>query len=75
MQCIIDAIPTSSSELGGVALMQTKFLHSNQDTFPSLPFFKSKSTRTKSSQFGPLSSLRDGMLVLKNKALRWHDQL
>ncbi|TYI13841.1 hypothetical protein ES332_A08G086200v1 [Gossypium tomentosum] len=75
MQCIINAIPTSSSELGGVALMQTKFLHSNLDTFPSLPFFKSKSTRTKSSQFGPLSSLRDGMLVLKNKALRWHDQL
>ncbi|XP_012473982.1 tubby-like F-box protein 3 isoform X3 [Gossypium raimondii] len=75
MQCIMDAIPTSSSELEGVAPMQTEFLHSNLDTFPSLPFFRSKSTRTKSSQFGPLSSLRDGMLVLKNKAPRWHEQL
>ncbi|KAA3471084.1 tubby-like F-box protein 3 isoform X2 [Gossypium australe] len=52
-----------------------EFLHSNLDTFPSLPFIRSKSTRTKSSQFGPLSSLRDGMLVLKNKAPRWHEQL
>ncbi|MBA0736478.1 hypothetical protein Gogos_010029 [Gossypium gossypioides] len=75
MQCIMDAIPTSSSELEGVAPMQTEFLHSNLDTFPSLPFFRSKSTCTKSSQFGPLSSLRDGMLVLKNKAPRWHEQL
>ncbi|MBA0826044.1 hypothetical protein Goarm_010937 [Gossypium armourianum] len=75
IQCIMDAIPTSSSELEGVAPMQTEFLHSNLDTFPSLPFFRSKSTRTKSSQFGPLSSLRDGMLVLKNKAPRWHEQL
>ncbi|MBA0852105.1 hypothetical protein Goshw_001273 [Gossypium schwendimanii] len=75
MQCIMDAIPTSSSELEGVAPMQTEFLHSNLDTFPSLPFFRSKSTRTKSSQLGPLSSLRDGILVLKNKAPRWHEQL
>ncbi|MBA0795738.1 hypothetical protein Gohar_006575 [Gossypium harknessii] len=75
MQCIMDAIPTSSSELEGVAPMQTEFLHSNLGTFPSLPFFRSKSTRTKCSQFGPLSSLRDGMLVLKNKAPRWHEQL
>ncbi|KAH1108088.1 hypothetical protein J1N35_011856, partial [Gossypium stocksii] len=75
MQCIMDAIPTSSSELGGVAPMQTEFLHSNLDTFPSLPFFRSKSTHTKSSQFGPLCSLRDGMLVLKNKAPKWYEQL
>ncbi|MBA0762857.1 hypothetical protein Gotri_012410 [Gossypium trilobum] len=74
MQCIMDAIPTSSSELEGVAPMQTKFLHSNLDTFASLPLFRSKSTRTKISKFGPLSSLRDGMLVLKNKARRQEQQ-
>lgn len=71
----MDSIPTSSIEPGGVAPTQIEFLHSNLDTFPSLPFFRSKSTRTTSFQSGPLSSLRDGMLVLKNKSPRWHEQL
>ncbi|XVF21888.1 hypothetical protein REPUB_Repub12eG0128200 [Reevesia pubescens] len=75
MQCIMDAIPASSVEPGGVAPTQSEFLHSNLDTFPSLPFFRSKSTRTESFQSGPLSVQKDGMLVLRNKAPRWHEQL
>ncbi|KAE8660624.1 Tubby-like F-box protein 11 [Hibiscus syriacus] len=75
MQCIMNAIPASSIEPGGVAPTQTEFLHSNLDTFPSLPFFRSKSTRAESFQSGPLSGQRDGMLVLRNKAPRWHEQL
>ncbi|KAK6239303.1 hypothetical protein QUC31_004772 [Theobroma cacao] len=75
MQCVMDAIPASSIEPGGVAPTQTEFLHSNLDTFPSLPFFRSKSTRTESFQLGPLSGQKDGMLVLRNKAPRWHEQL
>ncbi|XVE73251.1 hypothetical protein DITRI_Ditri11bG0102100 [Diplodiscus trichospermus] len=75
MQCIMDAIPASSIEPGGVAPTQTEFLHSNLDTFPSLPFFRSKSTRLESFQSGPLSGHKDGMLVLRNKSPRWHEQL
>ena len=75
MQCVMDAIPASSIEPGGVAPTQTEFLHSNPDTFPSLPFFRSKSTRAESFQSGSLSGQKDGMLVLRNKAPRWHEQL
>ncbi|GMJ09161.1 tubby like protein 3 [Hibiscus trionum] len=75
MQCVMDAIPTSSIEPGGVAPTQTEFLHSNLDTFPSLLFFRSKSTRSESFRSGPLSEQKDGMLVLRNKSPRWHEQL
>ncbi|KAE8672251.1 Tubby-like F-box protein 6 [Hibiscus syriacus] len=70
MQCIMDAIPASSIEPGGVAPTQTEFLHSNPDTFPSLPFFRSKSTRAENFQSVPLSDQKDGMLVLRNNAPR-----
>ncbi|TYJ09267.1 hypothetical protein E1A91_A11G130000v1 [Gossypium mustelinum] len=75
MHCIMDGIPASSIEPGGVAPTQTEFLHSNLDTFPSLLFFRSKSTRSESFQSGPLSDQKDGMLVLRNKSPRWHEQL
>ncbi|KAJ9187724.1 hypothetical protein P3X46_003148 [Hevea brasiliensis] len=75
MQCIMDAIPASSIEPGGVAPTQTEFLHSNLDSFTSLPFFRSKSTRTENLQSVPLAGYKDGMLVLRNKAPRWHEQL
>lgn len=75
MHCVMDAIPASSIEPGGVAPTQTEFLHSNLDTFPSLLFFRSKSTRSESFQSGPLSDQKDGMLVLRNKSPRWHEQL
>ncbi|KAG4174388.1 hypothetical protein ERO13_A11G117800v2 [Gossypium hirsutum] len=75
MHCVMDGIPASSIEPGGVAPTQTEFLHSNLDTFPSLLFFRSKSTRSESFQSGPLSDQKDGMLVLRNKSPRWHEQL
>ncbi|KAK8702186.1 hypothetical protein V6N13_020553 [Hibiscus sabdariffa] len=75
MQCVMDAIPTSSIEPGGVAPTQTEFHHSNLDTFPSLLFFRSKSTRSESFRSGPLSEQKEGMLVLRNKSPRWHEQL
>ncbi|KAL2485828.1 Tubby-like F-box protein 3 [Abeliophyllum distichum] len=75
MQCIMDAIPASAVEPGGVAPTQTEFLTGNLDSFPSLPFFRSKSTRTNSFPSGSLSPERDERLVLKNKTPRWHEQL
>ncbi|KAK9282382.1 hypothetical protein L1049_005299 [Liquidambar formosana] len=75
MQCVMDAIPVSAIEPGGVAPTQTEFLPSNLDSFPSLPFFRSKSTRMENFPSGPLSSQKDEMMVLKNKAPRWHEQL
>ncbi|CAA2979798.1 tubby-like F-box protein 3 [Olea europaea var. sylvestris] len=75
MQCVMDAIPASAVEPGGVAPTQTEFLTGNLDSFPSLPFFRSKSTRTYSFQSESLSPERDERLVLKNKAPRWHEQL
>ncbi|KAK4492566.1 hypothetical protein RD792_003381 [Penstemon davidsonii] len=75
MQCIMDAIPVSSIEPEGSAPTQTEFLTGNLESFPSLPFFRSKSIRTDSFRSGPLSIEKDEVLVLKNKAPRWHEQL
>lgn len=68
MHCVMDAIPASAIEPGGVAPTQTEFVR-NVDSFPSLPFFRSKSIS------GSLSTEKDGILMLKNKAPRWHEQL
>lgn len=78
MQCVMDAIPASAIEPGGVAPTQTEFEHSSLDSFPSIPFFRSKSIRVENFQSGPLSSQngqKEGLLVLRNKAPRWHEQL
>ncbi|XP_010245367.1 PREDICTED: tubby-like F-box protein 3 [Nelumbo nucifera] len=75
MQVIMDSIPASAIEPGGVAPTQTEFPLSNIDSFPSLPFFRSKSARTENFQSGPLATPKEGSLVLKNKAPRWHEQL
>ncbi|GFZ13699.1 tubby like protein 3 [Actinidia rufa] len=75
MHCVMDAIPTRAMEPGGVAPTQTEFLTSSMDSFPSLPFFRSKSTRTEYFQSGPLINHNGGMLALSNKAPRWHEQL
>nr|DAD33449.1 TPA_asm: hypothetical protein HUJ06_012300 [Nelumbo nucifera] len=75
MQVVMDAIPASAIEPGGVAPTQTEFPLSNVDSFPSLPFFRSKSTRTETFHSGPLTNPKEGSLVLKNKAPRWHEQL
>uniref|UniRef100_A0A2C9WBE9 F-box domain-containing protein n=1 Tax=Manihot esculenta TaxID=3983 RepID=A0A2C9WBE9_MANES len=70
MQCIMDAIPFTSIEPGGVAPTQIEFSHHNVGSFPSLPFFRSKSNHTDNFLSGPLPSEKDGALVLKNKAPR-----
>ncbi|KAK7344448.1 hypothetical protein VNO77_14062 [Canavalia gladiata] len=62
MQCVMDAIPASAVEPGGVAPTQTQFLHSTIDTSPSIPFFRSKSTRMENLQSVPLPSQNEGML-------------
>lgn len=71
----MDTIPASAIEPEGVAPTQTELLAGNLDSFPSLPFFRSKSTCTESFHSGTLSTDKDEMLVLKNKAPRWHEQL
>eukprot|EP00268_Persea_americana_P022469 TRINITY_DN223_c0_g1_i2.p1 TRINITY_DN223_c0_g1~~TRINITY_DN223_c0_g1_i2.p1 ORF type:complete len:365 (-),score=70.56 TRINITY_DN223_c0_g1_i2:775-1869(-) len=75
MQCVMNSIPTSAIDPGGVAPTPTEFPLGSIDSFPSLPFFRSKSTRSESFSSGPLGGQKDGMLVLKNKAPRWHEQL
>ncbi|KAL6970325.1 Tubby-related protein 3 [Sarracenia purpurea var. burkii] len=75
MICMMDAIPTSAIERGGVAPTQTDFPLSNAGSFPLLPFFRSKSRRLENILAGPSTDQRDGALVLRNKAPRWHEQL
>uniref|UniRef100_A0A7N0T3P7 Tubby C-terminal domain-containing protein n=1 Tax=Kalanchoe fedtschenkoi TaxID=63787 RepID=A0A7N0T3P7_KALFE len=75
MQCVMDAIPASSVEPGGSAPTPTEFHPSSSETGVSFSFFRSKSSNTEKFQSGPLSSTSEGMLVLKNKAPRWHEQL
>ncbi|KAL8149031.1 tubby-like F-box protein 3 isoform X2 [Apium graveolens] len=65
MHCVMDAIPASAIEPGGVAPTQIEFVRN----VPSLPFFRSKSIS------GSLSTEKDGILMLRNKAPRWHEQL
>ncbi|XP_034686871.1 tubby-like F-box protein 3 [Vitis riparia] len=75
MQCSMDSIPASAIEPGGVTPTQTEIRPSNPDVFPSFSFFRSKSHRVENSLSEPLADKKDGALVLKNKAPRWHEQL
>ncbi|KAK9139455.1 hypothetical protein Scep_009136 [Stephania cephalantha] len=75
MQCVMDAIPAASIEPGGSAPTPSEFSISNLDSLPSIPFLRSKSTRMDNFSSGPLSGPKEGMLVLKNKSPRWHEQL
>ncbi|KAL6343953.1 hypothetical protein AAG906_027726 [Vitis piasezkii] len=75
MQCSMDSIPASAIEPGGVTPTQTEIRLSNPDVFPSFSFFRSKSHRVENSLSEPLADKKDGALVLKNKAPRWHEQL
>ncbi|GMH02648.1 hypothetical protein Nepgr_004487 [Nepenthes gracilis] len=75
MQCVMDSIPASAIEPGGEAPTQTEFIVTNMDSFPSIPFFRSKSSRMENGLSGPVSSPNDELLVLRNKAPRWHEQL
>ena len=71
----MNSIPASAIDPGGVAPTQTEFLLGRVDSFPSLPFFRSKSTRSEGFTSGPLDGQKEEVLVLKNKAPRWHEQL
>ncbi|KAJ7980209.1 Tubby-like F-box protein [Quillaja saponaria] len=75
MNCVMDAIPASAIEPRGVAPTQTEFSISNTENFTSFPFFRSKSNHMENFLSGPLETQKDGVLVLRNKAPRWHAQL
>ncbi|KAG6510402.1 hypothetical protein ZIOFF_028412 [Zingiber officinale] len=72
MQCVMDSIPASSIQPGGVAPTQTEFQHnSNVEAFS---FFRSKSFIRETS-LGSLTGMKEDNLILKNKNPRWHEQL
>ena len=75
MHCVMDTIPASAIEPGGVAVApsQTDFSVSNIDT--SFPFFQTNSTSLENSISGDQRNKKDDVLVLRNKAARWHEQL
>uniref|UniRef100_A0A0C9S6C2 Tubby-like F-box protein n=1 Tax=Wollemia nobilis TaxID=56998 RepID=A0A0C9S6C2_9CONI len=78
MQCTMDAIPASAMEAGGSAPTPTECPLSSLDSLASFPHFGSKSGIIDSSSFSGTivnTSLKEGPLVLKNKAPRWHEQL
>uniref|UniRef100_A0A453I2N6 Tubby C-terminal domain-containing protein n=1 Tax=Aegilops tauschii subsp. strangulata TaxID=200361 RepID=A0A453I2N6_AEGTS len=72
MNCVMSSIPASAVEEGGKAPTQTEFPLGNLDSFPSIPFFRSKSARIDSA---PAQAQDEEKLVLKNKSPRWHEQL
>ncbi|RCV44805.1 hypothetical protein SETIT_9G404200v2 [Setaria italica] len=73
MNCVMDSIPASAVEEGGKAPTQTEFPLSSLDSFPSIPFFRSKSARIDTTSQS--STQKEDRLVLKNKSPRWHEQL
>lgn len=73
MRCVMDSIPVSAIK-GGTAPTQTGFPSSSHDSFASIPFFKSKSSRRDSSTT-QLSTQEESKLVLKNKSPRWQEHL
>ncbi|KAL9228122.1 hypothetical protein vseg_003734 [Gypsophila vaccaria] len=75
MNCVMDTIPASSIEPGGLVPTQTEFPTTNVDSFLSIPFFRSKSIRVDNCRSEAVPNTREGMLVLQNKTPRWHEQL
>ncbi|RDX95476.1 Tubby-like F-box protein 3, partial [Mucuna pruriens] len=74
MHCVMDTIPASVIEPGGIPPSQTDFSVSNIDT-SSFPLFQTNSTSLQNSISGHQSNKKDDVLVLRNKAARWHEQL
>lgn len=74
MNCVMDSIPASAIEPGGVAPTQTEFPTGSLDSSPSFSLFRSKSSCSEGLS-EQLSGLKEGKLVLKNKTPRWHEQL
>ncbi|KAK6792287.1 hypothetical protein RDI58_011368 [Solanum bulbocastanum] len=85
MNCVMHSIPVSSLEPGGTVPGQPELLPPNlEDSFRSMSFSKSIDTSTEfnSARFsdigGPSEVDEEGkssVLVLRNKAPRWHEQL
>jgi len=73
MNCVMDSIPASAVEEGGKAPTQTEFPLGSLDSFPSIPFFRSKLARIDTASQS--STQKEDRLVLKNKSPRWHEQL
>ncbi|KAM0869354.1 hypothetical protein ACQ4PT_040728 [Festuca glaucescens] len=74
MNCVMSSIPASAVEEGGKAPTQTEFPLNNIDSFPSIPFFRSKSAHMDSTA-PQIPAQNEEKLVLKNKSPRWHEQL
>ncbi|CAN4106200.1 unnamed protein product [Withania somnifera] len=75
MHCVMDAIPASAIKPGGTAPTQVEFPMGNSGSSLPMRFLRSKSSRLEKSLSGPVETHREGSLVLKNKAPRWHEQL
>eukprot|EP00250_Pteridium_aquilinum_P016741 c23268_g2_i1 orf=1071-2342(+) len=81
MQCIMHSIPASAMEPGGVTPTPVEFSSAALEyTLSNLPYFGSKSSYSEFSTTDAEVLLKygiskDGPLVLKNKAPRWHEQL
>ncbi|XP_024526061.1 tubby-like F-box protein 3 isoform X1 [Selaginella moellendorffii] len=78
MQVTIHSIPASAMDPGGVAPTPTVFANPLEDAQLPFPVSKSKvSDCSTAPVVVPYSGVmsKDGPLVLKNKAPRWHDQL
>lgn len=75
MHCVMDAIPASAIKPGGIAPTQVDFPMGNSGSSLPMRFLRSKSSRLEKSLSGPIETQREGSLVLKNKAPRWHEQL
>ncbi|XP_051127800.1 tubby-like F-box protein 3 [Andrographis paniculata] len=75
MHCVLDAIPSSAVKPGGAAPTPTHFPITTVDSYPSIPFLRSKSNYLNKSPSRNLTDQVDTPLVLQNKAPRWHEQL
>ncbi|KAK7387856.1 hypothetical protein VNO78_22652 [Psophocarpus tetragonolobus] len=73
MHCVMDTIPASAIQPQGVDPSQTNFPVGNMDT--SFPFSWTNSTCLQNSISEHENNKKDDVLVLRNKAARWHEQL
>lgn len=74
MNCVMNSVPASAFERRGMTPTQTELPLGSVDSLSSVPFFRSMSFNPDNLS-GHLIGPKEGMLVLKNKDPRWHDQL
>lgn len=83
MHCVMQSIPASALEAGGAVPGHPKFLpRSLEESFRNFSKSIDSSTEFSSSRFSDIVGGRDeedngkeGQLILRNKAPRWHEQL